>query len=251
MSLDEVGQVKRAGKACRYGPDDEDIGFELLALHGHGAILANCPNVDRYDLRGLGFFELVGEGGDDFEDVGDDGVVGDFEDGGVFVFVDGDDGARSLHADNVLDGSTDAEGEIEFWRDGLARAANLAVHGKPALVADGARGGDFAADGLSRLLGKRDILGSFDAASDGHNDGRLREVHGLLGLAEKFERLGANLPGLQIHGGLGDGGFSGSVRRNQIGAEGAGLERGKPRRGTLKRDISDGLGLQQLTYKNQ
>ena len=33
-----------------------------------------------------------GEGGDDFEEVAYDAVVGHFEDGGVFVLVDGDDG---------------------------------------------------------------------------------------------------------------------------------------------------------------
>src|SRR3989441_12466048 len=87
-------------------------------------------------------------------EVADDGVVGDFEDGSVLVFVDGDDGARAFHAHDVLDGAADAEGKIELGRDGLAGAANLALHGKPAFIADGPGGGDFAADGFGELLGQ-------------------------------------------------------------------------------------------------
>ena len=37
---------------------------------------------------------------------------GDFEDGRVLVLVDGDDGARAFHADDVLDGSADAERQV-------------------------------------------------------------------------------------------------------------------------------------------
>src|SRR6266568_546298 len=49
--LDEVGQVQRAGKARRPRPDDENIGFELLALYAHRAILAKRPECYRlYEL---------------------------------------------------------------------------------------------------------------------------------------------------------------------------------------------------------
>ena len=44
---------------------------------------------------------------------------------------------RFFHADDVLDGSADAEGQIELGGDGLAGAANLAVEGQPAVIADG------------------------------------------------------------------------------------------------------------------
>src|SRR5437762_6056743 len=52
----------------------------------------------------LGFFQSFGQGGHDFEDVADDAVIGDFEDGRVGILVDGDDGARALHADHMLNG---------------------------------------------------------------------------------------------------------------------------------------------------
>ena len=108
----------------------------------------------------LRFFECLGEGGHDFEDVADDAVVGDFEDWGVLVFVDGDDGARAFHAYDVLDGAADAEREVELGRDGLAGAADLALHGEPAFVADRARGGDFAAESFGERFG----LGIFSGA---------------------------------------------------------------------------------------
>jgi len=38
----------------------------------------------------------LGEGGDDLEEVCGDAVVGELEDGGVGVFVDGDDGLRAF-----------------------------------------------------------------------------------------------------------------------------------------------------------
>src|ERR1700722_8352556 len=112
---------------------------------------ANGRAVD--DGSGFGFFEGFGEGGHDFEDVSDDAVVGDFEDGGVLVFVDGDDGARAFHADDVLDGTADAECEIKFGSDGLAGAADLAFHREPSFVADRARRGDFSAESFGDGFG--------------------------------------------------------------------------------------------------
>jgi hypothetical protein len=54
------------------------------------------------------FFQSFSESGHDFEDVGHYSIVGDFENGGVLVFVDGDDGAGAFHADHMLDGTADA-----------------------------------------------------------------------------------------------------------------------------------------------
>ena len=81
------------------------------------------------------------EGWDYFEEIADDAVVGYFEDRSILVFVDGDDALRALHTDEMLDGSADADGEVEFGCDGLAGAADLALHGEPAIVTDGTRGG--------------------------------------------------------------------------------------------------------------
>ena len=58
----------------------------------------------RLDALAFGFLQLFGERGHHFENIGDNSVIGDLKDGGVLVFVDGDDGARAFHADSVLDG---------------------------------------------------------------------------------------------------------------------------------------------------
>src|SRR5580704_13539433 len=104
---------------------------------------------------GLGFFEGFGEGGHDFE-------------------VVGDDAARALHANDVLDGAADAEREIEFWCDGLAGAPDLAFHRKPAFIADRARGGDLSAERFGDGFGLRNIFGRLDAAANGDDERSLR-----------------------------------------------------------------------------
>src|ERR1700739_370777 len=48
----------------------------------------------------------------DFEDVADDAVIGNFEDGGVLVLVDGHDGSRALHPHDVLNRAADAQRQI-------------------------------------------------------------------------------------------------------------------------------------------
>jgi hypothetical protein len=71
----------------------------------------------------------------------------------------------------VLDGSADADGEVDFGRDGLAGAADLALHGQPAVVADGAGGGQFRAEGGGQLLDDREVGFFLDAAAYGDEDG--------------------------------------------------------------------------------
>src|SRR5215467_8664615 len=61
-----------------------------------------------------GLLQLFGESGHDFEDVADDAIVCDLEDRGVLVLVDRNDGARALHADDVLDGAADAQRKIKL-----------------------------------------------------------------------------------------------------------------------------------------
>src|SRR5262249_57699325 len=90
-------------------------------------IRTSASSCSRATATSFCLMQLFGQGGHDFEDVADHTVVGDFEDGRVLVLVDGDDGARALHAHDVLDGAGNAEGQIEFRRDGLARTADLAL----------------------------------------------------------------------------------------------------------------------------
>src|SRR5947199_3275042 len=109
---------------------------------------------------GFGFFQRFGEGGHDFEDIGDDAVVGDLKNWTLLVFVDRYDSARAFHADDMLDGAAYAEREIQLRRNGLAGAADLALHREPTFIADGARCGDFAAKRFRERLGLRDVFRS-------------------------------------------------------------------------------------------
>src|SRR2546423_15348801 len=77
----------------------------------------------------FGFLHFLDERGNDVEEVADDGVVGDFEDRRLRIFIDGENGARPFHADNVLDGAADAQREIELGSDGLSGRTDLAIHG--------------------------------------------------------------------------------------------------------------------------
>jgi Ethanolamine utilization protein EutJ (predicted chaperonin) len=55
----------------------------------------------------------------------DEADVGDLEDRGVLVLVDGDDGLAVLHAGQVLDRARDADRDVDFGGDDLAGLADL------------------------------------------------------------------------------------------------------------------------------
>src|ERR1700677_4260996 len=66
---------------------------------------------------------FLSQGRNDIKQVADNRIIGDFEDGGLGIFVHGDDGARAFHAYDVLDGAANAEREIKLGRDRLAGRA--------------------------------------------------------------------------------------------------------------------------------
>src|SRR3984893_6580352 len=68
--------------------------------------------------------------GDDLEKVPHQADVGDFEDRGLAVLVDGDDGARILDARQVLDCARDADRDIQLGRDDLAGLPDLHLVGR-------------------------------------------------------------------------------------------------------------------------
>ncbi len=187
---------------------------------------------------------------DDVEQIAHDRIVGDFEDRRLGVLVHGDDGPRAFHAHDVLNGAADAEREIKLGRDRLARRADLAVHGEPAGVADGARGRQFAAERLGELLGHLDVFLLFDAAADGDDDFGLREIDGLLGFLEDFLRLVAN----DAIGNFDADGFDRSCARSGFGlvsAKSSVLERGKPGSVAGEADVGGELALEHLAGEDQ
>ena len=58
--------------------------------------------------------ELLGQQRDEGEEVGDAAVVGDLEDWGVLLGVDGDDDLAAAHAREVLDRAVDSAGDVEL-----------------------------------------------------------------------------------------------------------------------------------------
>jgi hypothetical protein len=78
--------------------------------------------------------DFVDELGDDGEQVADDAVVGDLEDGRFRVFVDRDDGPGGLHASPVLYRAGDPERDVQLRADGLAGLPDLELVRVPAGV---------------------------------------------------------------------------------------------------------------------
>ena len=212
----------------------EVVDVELEEIGEDGLVVSSGG--DEFDLMGMqrqspGNFALLlcgfdglGEGGDYFEEVADDAVVGYFKDGGVGVFVDGYDALGTLHADEVLDGAADSYSEIELGGDGLAGTADLALHGEPAVVADGAGGGELGSEGVGELLDDGDVVGVFDAAADADDERSSPEVDGLRAAAEGRAGGGSDLGGLDLRLEWQDGGLS---RLGEIDAEGSCLDRDK------------------------
>src|SRR5579859_6258034 len=184
------------------------------------------------------------------EQIADHAVIRDFENRRFGVFVDGDDGARTLHAYNMLNGAADAQSEIKFGRDCLPGAADLAVHGQPAGVADWPRGRQLATESIGKLFGEINILLLFNSAADGDDDLRLAEVHRLLGFLEPLMRFGANGAGIYVYA----YGFHRSGRRSGfsfVAAKSPILESSKVGRLAGKADISGKFSLEHLAGKQK
>ena len=150
----------------------------------------------------------------------------------------------------MLDGAADAKREIEFGCDRLAGRANLALHGQPAVVADGTRSGKLTAERFGELLRHLQILLLLDAAAHGDDDLGLRKVHRLLGFLERFFRLRANhaIGDLRLHG-LNRSGRC--TLLHLVGAKRSGLEAGEPGTAAGDRNIGGELALEHLPNKQQ
>ena len=133
-----------------------------------------------------------------------------------------------------------------FGRDGLAGAAHLALHGQPAVVADGPGCGQLGAQCLRRASSTmRDVLGLFDAAADRDDDLGGVQVHGVRAIRGKVRavwcgsatasRLGVNISTVR-----------GCRLRRVVGAEGSGLNGGEVRRIAREADIGVDLALEKL-----
>src|SRR5579863_5049704 len=85
-------------------------------------------------LLSLVLVDFVDELGDDLEEVADDAVVGDLEDGRLGILVDRHDRLAGLHAGPVLDRAGDPDRQVQLRGDGLAGLPDLERVRVPARV---------------------------------------------------------------------------------------------------------------------
>src|SRR3954468_21816255 len=182
--------------------------------------------------------------GDHFEEVAGDAVIGDLEDGRLWILVDRDDGARAFHPDEMLDRAGDAERDVELGRHGLPRAADLAIHRQPAGVADRTRGRDLGAHRLRELLRELQVLLPLDAAPNRDDAFGLREIDRLLRFLERRFGLLADPGCVDRDRRFARGGGRRTVL-DGICAEGANLERGQV--GAVDGDVGLQLALEHGT----
>src|SRR3954449_4818028 len=86
------------------------------------------------------------------EQVPDDAEVRDLENRGVCVLVHRHDDLGGLHAGLLLDGTGDAGGNVQLWRNRLAGLAHLGGVLDPPGVGGGARCANCATEGVRELF---------------------------------------------------------------------------------------------------
>src|SRR5690606_28086100 len=106
----------------------------------------------------------------DLEEVAYQAVVGYLEDRRIFILVDRNDHLGILHARQVLDGTGDADRDIQLRRDDLAGLADLHVVGHEAGIDGSAR----SAYRGAKLVGQRvqvlEVVAVAHAAAAGNDD---------------------------------------------------------------------------------
>ena len=78
-----------------------------------------------FSRSSFSLFDLLYDGGQHLVQVTDDAKIGKGEDPRLRILVHRDDGFGRLHSRPVLDGAGDACGDVQLWRNCLARLTNL------------------------------------------------------------------------------------------------------------------------------
>src|ERR1700722_16678185 len=118
----------------------------------------------------------------------------------------------------MLNGAGDTDSEIEFGRDRLAGAANLALHGQPAVIADGPRRSKLAAKRCGEFFHHGQVVLFLDTAAYGDDDRGGAEIDGLRCLAEGLLGLIANSARVDLRREGFDAGVAGLKRFRAEGA---------------------------------
>src|SRR2546423_2142130 len=89
-------------------------------------------------LQGFDPPNLGNEGRDSLKEIFDEPVIGNLEDGRLWVLVDGDDDFGALHPGQMLNSPGDPDGNVQLGRDDLAGLTHLQVARRVSGVAGGA-----------------------------------------------------------------------------------------------------------------
>src|SRR4029077_12500532 len=119
------------------------------------------------------------------------------------------------------------------------------VHGQPAGIANRTGRREVSAQRVRELLGQFDVFLLFNAAANGDNNFRLREVDGLLRFFENFLRLIANYVVGDLHVYSFDRSRTGTSF-SLVSAESAVLKGGKPRSLGCEAHVSREFSLEHL-----
>ena len=122
--------------------------------------------------------------GDYFKGVAYDTVVGCFEEWGLRVFVDNNDDLTPVHSGEMLDGSGNADGDIEVGGDSDACLSNVFVVWAPVRVCHGAAASSGGAEEMGQFFDHSPVLGSFQATAAADDEFGLRQGYLSGGLAD-------------------------------------------------------------------
>src|ERR1035441_10020672 len=110
------------------------------------------------------------------EQIADAPEVGQLEDRGLRVLVNGDDRLRGLHAGPVLDRAGNADRHVQLRRDGLAGLADLELVRVPPGIGDRAGRADGRVERIGQRLDDLETHGPSGATPAGDHDRRLGQV---------------------------------------------------------------------------
>ena len=109
-------------------------------------------------------------------EVGDDAVVGDAEDGGFGVPVDGHDDAGATHPHQMLDRAGYAESDVEVRGNDVAARSDLVLTGQPAVVYDRPARSEFGVQRRGQVGRDGDLVRAADSAAGGNDPLRARQI---------------------------------------------------------------------------
>ena len=136
--------------------------------------------------------------------------MGDAEDGGFFIPVEGDDFGGFFHAGAVLDGAADAAGDVEGGADGGAGLADLVVFADEAGVDGGAAGAHGGAEDAGEVVDEFEVGLGADAPAAGDDDAGGLEVDFLF-LAVAFDEFDGHVEVVEFDFFLDDSAGAGRV----------------------------------------